>query len=635
MLRAVRVSAPALAALVLGFASPVPAQSPEPADARLNATRIGLEDELQLTISAPEARGGPPELPALEGFEVLGSQRVSRTEIVNMNMTRATDWIYTLRPLETGNLEIPPIAVPGYADTRPLTVEVVPGSLRPRAAPGFPDPFSFGFDPFRRGRREPREAITEEDVFVRVEAPLTEVFEGEQVLVLYRLYSRLPVFAAGLVESAQPEGFWTEEIELPDVPWAERGLSASELRRRRALPGPRREAQTVNGVRYDTWPLLMRAVFPTGAGPRELAGPRFEVGIEGATRSFFGPEQLVVTRTAPPVTIHARPLPESGRPPGFTGAVGAYRLTAGLLREGRPVGDASSPAGEPLVLRMALSGRGNLGNADAPAMPLADAARRRIRFFDPDTRLQTGLVAAGEGFAFGGERVWEIPLVAEAGGLQRIGAATLDVFNPETGAYEEVASDPLAFRIEGGAAPVPGGGGPAAVERLGQDIRYLKPVGPGRGPDPGPWRPGALLVIGLTLPVVWNLALVAVLRRRAYRAAHAEVFLRRGAARAANRRLDRISGEGAERLARIGAVLAGYASERLSAPAGGLTPDAAADRFRAAGAADGTAARFAALLSRLEGARFAARRAGAARDRALEEARALIGELEGQLGRAA
>ena len=602
------------------------------AEARVDTDHLGIEDTLTLTVSVPEERGGEPVLPDSAGFRVIGSQRVSKTQIVNMQMTRTQEWVYRLQPLAVGELVIPEIPVPGYAPAPPIRVRVEAGSLRPRAPDPFASPFASPFgrlDPFSRRPRDTRvPEIAEEDVFVRAEAPHTEVRVGEQVLVLYRLWSRLPVFAAAPVELAQPEGFWTEEVELPDVPWQERGLNGDEIRERRSRPGPRRERRTRNGVGYDTYPLLMRAVFPTASGERQLPGPRFEIGLRGERRSFFGPEQVVVVREAPPVAIRAAPLPESGRPPAFSGAVGDYRLSAGITRDDAPLGDQAAVAGEPLVLRVELVGSGNLRAAGTPELP---EARRAFRVFDPDTSTEAGLLDEGSGLAFGGRQVWEFPIVPEVGGVRNLAAVTLDVFNPRTGAYEQLETDPLRIRVEGGVANAPGADGPVAVERLGEDIRYLKSVGCGESPPAGPWRPGTFFLLSLALPVAWNLGLVAARRRRAWRAANAAEFRRRGAARAARRALARVAG-GAPDAARVGETLTEYAAARLGGSRHGLTPESASRRFEAAGVAPDTARRFRDLLSRSEGARFAAPGSGGAAPADAADAVELIRQLEEQLG---
>ncbi len=591
------------------------ASAQERAEATVNAPVVGIEDLLEFTVSVPEARGARPELPPMPGFEVLGSQMLTSTSIVNGRVSASVSWTYRLRPLEVGEFTLPPVPVPGYAPTESVEVTVEPGSRRsPSRRTRRPDPFGSPFDPLLDpfGREAPPE-VGERDLFLRAEVSDREVQVGEQVLVLYRLYARVPVFTAVPVDLAQPEGFWVEETPLPDVPWQEQGLSRERIRELRARPGPRREQRVVEGVPYDTYPVLLRAVFPTGAGERQLPGPRFEIGVPGRSRSIFLAPTTVTSRDAPPVTIRALPLPAGGRPANFSGAVGDYRLEASLLSGGEPVRDEPVPAGEPLVLRVELDGQGNLQAAGIPALPDDPGFRRAFRFFDPESRLETGLreVGAGEGlgaFRFGGRRVWEFPVVPEAGGVHRVAALGLNVFNPATGAYESVASDPLQVRVEGGIAAVPAPAGAGVVERLGDDIRYLQPVGSAAASPPGGLRVGFWLALSLGPPIGWNLTVFAWVRRRRHRALHADRFRRQEAGRVALRRLATL---GAADPAAIGSVLGDYAAARLGVSARGLTAAGAADRLVSEGAQPEVAAEFAALWSAAEAARFAARPAQA------------------------
>lgn len=642
-----RARLPALAgALLLAGSAPF-ASAQERAEATVDANPIGIEDELVLTVSIPGDGGNRMELPVLDDFDMAGSGRTFRTSLVNGRMQQTVEWNFTLRPRRTGDLRIPPIAVPGFPATAEIVVRVEDGSLRPRRPRRDPFGSLFGspfdpFDPFDRralSARPPAE-VDEGEVFVLTETPgfadgapeVPEVHVGEQVLVLYRLYSRLPVAAAGPVEMTDAEGFWTEEVTLPDVPWQEQGLDRAALARRRELPGPRRERRTIGGVAYETWPILMRAVFPTGAGERVLPGPRFQILVQSPSTSFFGPDRATVVRDAPGVTVRALEIPAAGRPSGWAGAVGDYELRAEILREGEPLAGTRAAAGEPLVLRLELAGAGNLRAAGTPGLPETPEFRRAFRAFDPDTSTELGLSAgAGGGYSFGGRQTWEFPLVPEAGGVRRIPEIALDAFNPRTGSYERLATDPLELTVEGASATAPGAAGPVSVERFGEDIRYLKPVA-AVAPAAPPGPPGAGFFLLLALPFAWNGAVFFFLRRRAYRSRHAARFRRQGAARSALAALGRVGGEGAEAAAAVAGILTTYAADRFSVSARGLTPSDAAARLVEAGAAPETAGQFAALLSRAESARYAAGPAAAAPDDSpAGEAAALIRSLEAEI----
>ena len=83
----------------------------------------------------------------------------------------------------------------------------------------------------------------------------------------------------------------------------------------------------------------------------------------------------------------------------------------------------------------------------------------------------------------------------------------------------------------------------------------------------------------------------------------------------------------------MGDALTEYAAARLGGSRYGFTPEGAARRLVEAGAEPEAARRFRALLSRSEGARFAAPRGGDAAHSDGAEAAELIRQLEDQLGR--
>ena len=169
-------------------------------------------------------------------------------------------------------------------------------------------------------------------------------------------------------------------------------------------------------------------------------------------------------------------LPDSAAPSGTTGCAPRSGGRTPRSATGR------RRAGDPLVLRVELEGSGNLRAAGTPRLPDSGEVRRAFRFFDPDSTSETGLREAGSGLAFGGRQVWEFPMVPEAGGVRNLAGVTLDVFNPRTGAYERLASEPLRIRVEGAAATAPGseGTGGGGAVRGGHPLPEAGRAGDGR-----------------------------------------------------------------------------------------------------------------------------------------------------------
>jgi hypothetical protein len=97
-------------------------------------------------------------------------------------------------------------------------------------------------------------------------------------------------------------------------------------------------ALTQNGTR--TFPhVLQRALFPLAAGRLDIPASQLTYTLPRST-SFFSREESAVMR-ANDVALHVRPLPRTGQPDDFSGAVGVLGLRASVdtpdARVGEPV----------------------------------------------------------------------------------------------------------------------------------------------------------------------------------------------------------------------------------------------------------------------------------------------------------
>lgn len=108
-----------LGVLLLGSLLPLmPVDSALAADARIDREAVLMDETLHLTLSIPGAYTGEPDFSALKhDFELLGSNRSSRINIVNGQKRRTTEWLLTLAPLHTGRLTIPAIEIGGEFTT--------------------------------------------------------------------------------------------------------------------------------------------------------------------------------------------------------------------------------------------------------------------------------------------------------------------------------------------------------------------------------------------------------------------------------------------------------------------------------------------------------------------------------------
>ena len=545
-------------------------------EATVNARRIGIEDVLELTVSV-NGGNGTPRFPRIDGFRVSGPSTSSRFSIVNGRTSSTSSFTYQLVPQSEGTFTILaiPVDVEGRTyETAPLRIEVVAGSVVPRR------PRSRGFDPFgsRQRRREPE--ITADDVFVRTEVSKRSVYQGEGVVVTYRVFSKYMPHGPDVDDDPPLTGFWVEEVNFGSPITAER--------------------QVVNGQEYWTFPMKQRVVFPARTG--ELTIPPLTLSMAFRTSSFdafFARASRPIVLRSSAVTLDVKPLPPQGRGRDFTGAVGTYELDAVLSHE-------DVEAGNPVTLTLALRGRGNLRSLELPELPDTPG----FRIFDPKMDERLRATSAG----FGGEKTWEYVLVPEFGGTKEIGPWNFRYFDPSVGKYVDASAGTVRLHVSGAAASATANGSITAVTSRGEvkllreDIRYLKDAPATLGLLTTPFYGSFLFYASLAFPVFWNVGFMLYLKRKEREKTHSTLFRSRRAHGMARRRLksaSKLASKGSKDFyEEIAAALYRYIGDKKSVSPSGLTTESIDEHLEASGVDDGLRTGFATVLAACEEARF-------------------------------
>jgi hypothetical protein len=170
------------------------------------------------------------------------------------------------------------------------------------------------------------------------------------------------------------------------------------------------------------------------------------------------------------VTVEVRPLPEAGRPEGFTGAVGSFTFSAAA----KP---AAVAEGEPVTLTMEIRGRGNIESLAGPQVPSGD----RFKVYEP--KLIKREISEDRS---AGRLVFEQVLVPRSTASTPLPAASFSYFDPAQKSYRKLVEGPFPLLVT-----------PAA--RQGADVFAAPPAGATAGkpapridiaplkPEPGGW----------------------------------------------------------------------------------------------------------------------------------------------------
>ena len=517
-------------------------------EASVNANRIGMDDDLQLTVSIYGdglGRASAPTLPQHEGFRVAGQSQSTSIQWINGQMSATRAIIYRMTPVREGKHLIDSISVTYRGTeylTEPIEVEVVSGSVLGAGGGASTRPPG-RFDRFSPPRR--RNTATGK-VFVEAVLSSPSVYVGEQVILSYRLYTQVPIVGLDIDQRPQLTGFWVEEVQ--------------------AARDPEPQETTIDGEMFYVFDINPKNVlFPTKAGEATIGPATFSMGVRASSDpfdSFFFRSTDTIRRASKPVTLEVKPLPSEGRPRNFSGAVGQYELGLEINKE-------TVAAGDPLTVEVVVQGKGNLKTVEVPELPTPE----NFRAYDPKT--EEKLSASPQGF--GGEKRWEFVLVPSSPGRYQVGPLSFSYFDPATEQYVETSADPLTLEVEGAGALV---GAPVTVPRsevrlMQRDVRYLKPAPAELGAQRTPFYRSSLFYVTLALPLFWNLGLVAYRWKQDTEASQPGVFRRRRARREAHGRLKLAAkaahGEAKDFYEVTAAALYRYVADKTAASHSGLT----------------------------------------------------------------
>jgi len=524
--------------------------------ATVSADTVGVNDQLQFTISVSGSESSDAEAPGLSLFKdfqvVMGPSVGTQYQWINGRSSSSKSFTWTLLPKREGQFTIEAVEVPvgeKIFRTDPIVVRVTSASTRPPAAPGrgrIPDPFAED-SLFRDRRSQPRRGG--DDLFVVAELDRDSAYPGQQVTLSYHLLTRVGIMGLQLQESPPLNGFWVEDLEVESNP-------AGTIR-------------TVNGGEYTDYVVKKQALFPNAPGKLEIPSSTFAISARtpGDFFSIFGQTETIYRRTRE-LSLEVIALPEQNRPDDFGNAVGRFSLSSQLDREEAATGDAVS-------LQIKLEGRGNLKmipDIDLPAMP----------DFTIYSSKNTDNVQPLGGDRIGGDKTWDYVIVPKAPGDHVIPSLSFSFYDPDGEAYETLSTPPLSLKVVRGAS-----GGSTITDlagvskqnltRQGSDINFIKLATDDLNPGGSPLYRSFWFFFAAAVPLAFNVAAALYRRERSRQAGQVHLVRSRKARRNALRRLKKAEKEPARAPMRFydeaAAALSGYLEDKLGLPDIALTGD--------------------------------------------------------------
>jgi len=441
------------AVMALLLAAPAAATLNVAAGTDRDSVEINGNLYLTVTVSGDSASVPEPDLPNMQSFNIYSSGRSQSISIINGKITTSVSFTYILTPRFIGLQTIPSISVFNGKE-RAATPEMqvtVTKARQPAAAQQQPQQRAQPARQQRPAQAARSAANRGEQIFIKAETDKKTAYPGEQINISIKFYTSVPL-------SANPQY----------VPAPFKNLISEDL------PPVRNGETDIGGVRY-AYSEIKAALFALNPGPAEIKSATViaqvpsEEAIDPFDPNFFqkfmaisGAQGQSREFSTEPITLNIKPLPP-GAPGDFSGAVGNYSLTASADRP-------EARAGEAVNFSINVIGSGNLKAVTAPKFPeLQD-----FKVFDT----MSSLDVRKDADVISGKKTFTYILVPRTEGRKTIPPIAFSFFDPRSGTYRELRTDPVTLLVEKGGQSAKTvnfnqTSGAAPVTASGSDIHYV------------------------------------------------------------------------------------------------------------------------------------------------------------------
>jgi hypothetical protein len=555
---------------------------------------LGETATLSLTFEGGQPKNVPtPDVPGLRIVNVGNSQNFS---LINNQMSSTVTITFSVTPQRTGEFTIPAMTADVNGQrlaSPPLKLTVLKANAPSAAAVN----------------------SGSEVAFMKLVLPDQRVYVGQTIVAQAQIFLRDDVqnFGNFRFTATPADGFVIGKS-------AQGGRYRTQIGNRAYTVIPISLVLTVlkaGSLNLGPFTAEMTVVLPSSQPPDPFL-QRF-----GFRSPFFdNGEQKPVSLATDPIEIQALPLPAEDRPANFNGAIGHYTMTA-------TAGPTNVAVGDPITVRIQISGRGALDSLTLPNEP----AWRDFKTYPP-----TSKVEVSDPLGLDGAKTFEEIVAPQNTDVHQLPPFSFSFFDPGEGKYHTLTQPGVEIAVHSaGMAPAPV---MAAAKIAGAENppspRDILPIKEEFGTvvaaaPPLVARPGFLAWQGLPV-LAWLAAFVWRKRAeslannpRLRRRRHVEKLIQTGLAdlekfAAAN--------NSDEFFAALFRLLQEQLGERLDCPASSITEAVVDDRLARLGAEPATLESLRELFQRCNQARYAPIRGSAELDSVARQFEKVISELQ-------
>ena len=428
--------------------------------------QVMVGERFQVVFEA-NAEGKNFSAPSFEGFTVLGGPFTSTSSnfsMVNGSMSHSIKVTYTfaLQAYQEGTFHVgaASLTVKGNkVSSEPFEIKVLPddGSYANNSGSGGNQGNQGGQ---QQSTNDPQ--VSGKDLFLKVIPSKKSTYVGEQVVLTYKLYTRVPVSSLSVEKMPSYAGFWTKDIS---------DNNGGNLHQ---------SSEYINGIEYTSAEIQKIVVVPQRSGKLTIDPMAIECIAQVRTERnnnrsmdpfeaffndpFFNRNIANVRKelSSQQFTLDVKNLPENGKPASFAGAVGNYSFKSGIDK-------TSLRTNEAVTITLTVSGTGNVELLQMPTPVFPPD----FEVYDP--KITTNVNDNANGLS--GTKKAEYLVIPRRAGSFTIPAVEFSCFNPSTESYQTFSSEPYQIEVAKGEGGEDAGGifasNQEGIKYLGSDIRHI------------------------------------------------------------------------------------------------------------------------------------------------------------------
>lgn len=415
-------------------------------EAKASKQRLGVNERLRVDFEMNQD-GDNFRAPSFSGFTVVGgpNQTVSN-QWINGKRTYSKTYSFFLAPTSRGKFTVgqAEITVDGEIyKTSPIQVEVTAAVDEPTDG-------------------DNTDLVANDNLHLVAEISNSNPYLNQAITVVYKLYVSPRISVSNWREMDSPvfRDFWSQNIDIRQLK-----IETGEFR----------------GEPYRYVVLRKTILYPQKTGELDIEPLTLSVSVDVPSdrRDIFGGrlyKTIDKTVAAGKRTINVKPLPEEGKPAGFTGAVGKFDFKVTPSR-------TELAATESMDVKVQVSGNGNLKLFELPQLEVPGSLEKYEA--ERSENVRTDLNGTQ------GSLTDTYTVIPTRQGKYPIPPLSLSYFDPDSQSYKTINSSEILLEVDKApagssvASSTPGGVMKQPLDISGSQFQYiklrtsLKPVGSG------------------------------------------------------------------------------------------------------------------------------------------------------------